>query len=106
MDKKAQELTKETLSQVNKKLQDPNLTDEQREELQLHASALAGQLLSTWLPVDNIRRIFMLCFFLIGFLGFFTSYEWLVWSFLIAGIFSPRLIGEIALKLGQINRKE
>jgi len=51
----------------------------------------AGKALSTWLPVDNISRIFMLCFFLIGFLGFFTSYEWLVWSFLITGFFSPRL---------------
>ena len=30
MDKKTQELTKETLAQVNEKLQDPNLTDEQR----------------------------------------------------------------------------
>ena len=66
----------------------------------------AGKALSTWLPVDTVSRIFMLCFFLIGFLGFFTSYEWLVWSFLIAGIFSPRLLGEITLKLGQMNRNK
>ena len=66
----------------------------------------AGKALSTWLPVDNVSKIFMLRFFLIGFLGFFTPYEWLVWSFLIAGIFSPRLMGEITLKLGQMNRNK
>jgi hypothetical protein len=78
------------------------LTVEQAE--QAGKAGKAGKALSTWLPVDNVSRIFMLCFFLIGFLGFFTSYEWLVWSFLIAGIFSPRLMGEITLKLGQMNK--
>ena len=76
-------------------------TENWEEELTVEQAAEA---LSTWLPVDNVSRIFMLCFFLIGFLGFFTSYEWLVWSFLIAGIFSPRLMGEITLKLGQMNK--
>ena len=48
--------------------------------------------LSTWLPKDNIERILILCFFLIGFLGFFTPYEWLGFSFVITGFFSPRLM--------------
>ena len=81
-------------------------TENWEEELTVEQAAEAGKALSTWLPVDNVSRIFMLCFFLIGFLGFFTSYEWLVWSFLIAGIFSPRLMGEITLKLGQMNRNK
>jgi len=67
-------------------------TENWEEELTVEQAAEAGKALSTWLPVDNVSRIFMLCFFLIGFLGFFTSYEWLGFSFVITGFFSPRLM--------------
>ena len=51
----------------------------------------AEKTLSTWLPKDNIERILMLCFFLVGLCSFFTPYEWLFFSFLITSFFSPRL---------------
>ena len=51
----------------------------------------AEKTLSTWLPKDNIGRILMLFFFLVGLCSFFTPYEWLFFSFLITSFFSPRL---------------
>lgn len=102
MDKKSNQEHKELLKELNKVLQDENLSQEERETLELHVARVSGLLLNTWLPIGVMRKTFMLSFILIGFAGFFSSNQWLFFSFLIAGIFSPRLIGEIALLIGEI----
>ena len=104
MDKKQHQEIKNTLEQIQNELKGDDLTQEKREEFELHAAALAGSLASSWLPLGIVKKVAMLTFFCIGILGFITQYDWLIWSFLIACGFSPRIVGEVALKLGQLSK--
>ena len=65
-------------------------------------SALAGQVLSSWLPYGSGRRILFFTFMAIGtygLLGFGSGYLMLV--YLGAAFMSPRLVGEVAYRLGR-----
>ena len=104
MDKKQHQEIKNTLEQIQNELKGDNLTQEEREKLELHAASLAGSLLSSWLPIGIVRKVAMLTFFCIGILGFITEYEWLIWSFLLACGLSPRIAGEVAFRLGQSSK--
>ena len=100
MNKEEQKILKGCLEELNNELQNETLTQEQKQEIELQIAKVSGQLLSIWLPIGITRKILMLSFFLIGLLSFFTQYEWLFWSFLIAGSFSPRLVGKISFWFG------
>ena len=100
MNKKSNQELKEILEELNKMLQGENLSQEERESLELHAAQVSGLLLSTWLPSGIIRKALMLSFILIGVAGFFSQNQWLLCSFLIAGMSSPRLVGEGAVLIG------
>jgi hypothetical protein len=105
MNKEEQKELKGVLEELNNELQNENLTQEQKKEIELRKARISGTLMSIWMPIGIGRKILMGSFFLIGSLGFFTQYEWLIWSFLIAGLFSPRLVGEISHKFGRMNKK-
>ena len=105
MNKEEQKELKGVLEELNNELQNENLTQEQKKEIELHKARISGTLMSIWLPIGITRKILMLSFFLIGLLGFFTQYEWLIWSILISGSFSPRLVGEISYYLGKMSKK-
>ena len=104
MDKETHTALLKTSRLVNEKLKDPNLTAEEREEMQVKSSAIAGQLLSTWFPVPTANRVLMLCYFIIGCLGFVTAYGWLKYSFLLVLCCSPKLIGIISFLIGAMSR--
>jgi hypothetical protein len=97
---------KDVLEELTKESQNENLTQEQRQEIEHHIATVSGQLLSIWIPIGITRKILMASFFLIGLLGFFTQYEWLIYLILIAGLFSPRLTGEISYMLGRMSKKD
>jgi len=104
MNKEEQKVLKDTLELLTKESQDENLTQERREEIELLMARVSGQLLSIWLPIGITRKILMASFFLIGLLGFFTQYQWLIYSILIAGCFSPKLVGLITYWFGRMNK--
>jgi len=97
-----QQELKDLLTEIGKELENKNLIQEQRERLELDRAKISGQLMSIWLPLGITRKILMGTFFLIGLFGFFTQYDWLIWSFLFAGLGSPRLVGEILHTFGRI----
>ena len=110
MNKEEHKQLKDVLEELTKESQNENLTQEQRQEIELHIARVSGKLLSIWIPIGITRKILMASFFLIGLLGFFTQYEWLIYLILIAGLFSPRLTGEISYMLGsmlgRMNKKD
>lgn len=71
------------------------------EELELLEVAVTGRLLSPWLPHGAWRKVAMLGFFGLGWLAFFTPYQWLLWSFLVCLAFSPRVAGKMAVWAGR-----
>lgn len=70
-------------------------------ELELLEAAVAGRLLSPWLPYGVWRKVAMLGFFALGWMAFVTPYEWLFWSFLVCLAFSPRVVGMTAVWAGR-----
>jgi len=90
------------LAEITTMLKDPNLTPENRAELEKHAASLSGTLMHSWLPVGIGRRLIMLALLLSGCFGLVVGEPmWLLaWGFLI--IFSPRAIGELSYFVGKI----
>ena len=93
---------KQTLTQIHRRLETEPLTDEQRDQLQNHAAALAGNLLRPWLPVDWARRLLILGIVALGIEESVRgNYEPLLW-WLLLPMFSPRLMGELAYYAGKL----
>jgi hypothetical protein len=67
-------------------------------------SYLQGKLLSSWMPMGVARRILMGLFILIGILGVIFYNRWMFIFIPLVGIFSPRLVGEVAYLYGKIRR--
>jgi hypothetical protein len=66
-------------------------------------TALAGQVLSSWLPYGSGRKIVFFIFIVIGtygLLGYGSGY--LTIAYLGACFMSPRLVGEVAYRLVRI----
>jgi hypothetical protein len=93
------------LKEINYELKTSSLTEQQRNELQLHAAKLAGALHSPWLPVAWSRRLIMIAIVLFGVQQAWWSgnYEPLVW-WLLLPVFSPRIIGECSYFIGVLSR--
>jgi len=104
MDKRTHEAANKTLEQIQRMLEDETLTDDERQELEMHAAKLAGTLLSTWLPFGLLRKFLMTVFILVAIYGIISGMNWLIFSLVIAGMFSPRLVGEVAYLLGKLSR--
>ena len=66
-------------------------------------AALAGQVLSVWMPVGFWRKVIFCLLICFGALGILTSNEWYHWAMLVfAATMSPRLIGELAMATGRL----
>jgi hypothetical protein len=66
-------------------------------------AALAGQVLSVWVPVGLLRKLIFCVLIFFGTLGVLTANEWYHWAMLIfASTMSPRLMGEVAFTLGRV----
>ena len=70
-------------------------------------AAIAGQLLSSWLPSGLLRRCIFLAAIAVGFYGIiFDGGAWYGFLFiLIACVMSPRIVGWIAYFSGKISNK-
>ncbi len=77
-----------------------DLSDDERQNLQLLVAKLSGQLLSVWFPRDWGRRLLMLTILLVGFYGLISSFHTLAWCLLSLPFFSPRIVGTVAFAAG------
>lgn len=103
-DRKTYEEAKSLLAEIQHELATQPLTSHQREELQRHAAALAGQILSPWLPVDWPRRLIIVAIILVAIQqAFVRNYEIFFW-WIFLPFFSPRVMGWCAYMLGGIAR--
>ncbi len=96
------ERAKHALAEIRRRLDHEPLALDQREELERHAAALSGALLSTWLPVGWGRRALMIGIIILGFEESIRgNLQPLVW-WLLLPVFSPRLMGEAAYFVGRL----
>jgi hypothetical protein len=102
MNKAEREFLKVLLDAVHEKLQERDLSPEEREGYEQKAAKYAGILCSPWFPVDWVRRGIMIAMAIIGFSGLiFANYN-LILIWLLLPPFSPRIVGEVAYALGKI----
>ena len=87
--------------------EDEFASEEAKQQADLDIATISGVLMSPLFPTGIIRNVLMFTFLGISVLAFYTPYEWLLWSVLIAGCFSPRIMGEVVFRLGRASaRKE
>lgn len=91
---------------INQLRQDNTLADEQREELDSAAAAIAGYLMSDWLPEGLIRKILMFLFLIVGMIGVVKSSLWFGLLVIFAATFSPRIVGEALNFIATLSRKQ
>ena len=66
-------------------------------------AALAGQVLSVWMPVGFWRKVIFCVLIFFGMLGVIKTTEWYHWAMLFfAATMSPRLMGELAFAVGRL----
>ena len=95
---------KALLAEVQAELQRPDLTPEQRNELQVHAASLAGALSSPWLPMGWTRKLLMLAIAGVGLEQAAVGNYWALWLWALLPVFSPRIVGEMAAFAGSFAR--
>jgi hypothetical protein len=77
------------------------MTDKETQNAQ---TQIAGALLSDWLPSGIMRRMIMFILLLIGLYGFLSEGGYLMFSWLLLPLFSPRCVGEIAYAIGKFSK--
>jgi hypothetical protein len=104
MDKAKYAEAKQVFEEIREELARSDLTPSQRDELEMHATRLAGVLVSPWLPVDLKRRLIMLGIVAFGlWQAAVGNYEPLL-CWLLLPLFSPRIMGMAAFNLGRLRR--
>jgi hypothetical protein len=102
MNREQSEEAKRLLVEIRGELQRPDLDAQQRAVLEQHQAALAGVMLSPWLPVGWCRRLLMALFLTLGFLAWVFEWHPLWWSVaLLAVAISPRLMGKVFFYAGR-----
>lgn len=105
MDKQEQKALKKSIEELQKAIQDGTLQGEARIEAERTIDMAAGRLLSVWLPVGWSRRVIMLVLFLFSLYGLIIGKPLSLICWVIAVMFSPRIMGEVSFFLGKITRK-
>ena len=105
MDRKTYEEAKKNSELIAKLLSEGNLSEEEKQKFEILQAQLAGVLLNPWLPFGWGRRSIMIILFLIGIFGLIEGNNFLMLSWLLLPIFSPRFIGEASCLLGKIFSK-
>lgn len=95
------EEAKRVQAEIHAELARDDLTDEQRAALQRDAYALAGTLMSMWIPFGLWRRAVMVALALVGIGGIATGLFWATLAWLLIPMFSPRAVGEITYLAGR-----
>ena len=67
-------------------------------------SAISGQLMSNWLPIGIVRKFLMFIFIALGTVELATFDAMAIVYFLIAMLFSPRVVGEVLYAFGRFVR--
>jgi hypothetical protein len=98
------EYIKVLLDGVYKKLEEKDLSPEQRENLERTAAMYAGFLCSFWFPPGWVRRGIMIVFAIIGFLGLIFGIYFLILVWLLLPFGSPRISAEVLNALGKIGK--
>jgi len=103
MNKDEQQQLKDTLAVFTESLKDETLSEEQRNELETHAAALSGRLLSTWLPVGWGRRLIMIAIVALGLYSaiMLENFQPFLW-WLALPFFSPRIMGMVSYFIGAL----
>jgi len=86
--------TKATLGDIDDALREGHLTPQERAELEALSAALSKQLVAPWFPASWAKRGAMLVLLGTGLYGLLAGLEFLVWSWPIIVVFSPRIMGE------------
>ena len=94
----------QVLELIHKSLKDDNLTPEQRQQLEKTAAMLAGYQMSFWLPTTLGRKVLMFLFLALGVFGVFLWSPWFALFILLGCSFSPRLVGEVSIFIGKLNK--
>lgn len=93
---------KVVLEEITRSLKEGNLSEEEKQKLELSKAQLSGQLLRIWWPFDRTRRSIMIVLFLVGLYGLIEGSNHYLWAWLAFILFSPRIVGEISFYLGRI----
>jgi hypothetical protein len=104
MDKNQYEEGKKVGDAISKVLEDGNLSAEDREKFETLRSQVAGYLLSPWLPVGVGRKAIMLALIIIGGYGLMIDKPLIALTWLMAPLFSPRLVGETLRFIGSLKK--
>lgn len=80
----------------------PHLSLESREQLKIINAMLAGRAVSKWLPAGWVRRTIMAGLLVAGVSGVMANNPKVYWCLLLIPLFSPRCIGWLNFKLGQL----
>jgi len=102
MDKQTHDQLKKQFEATKKLLESGLLSPEEKNKFNELNAQLAGAMLSSWLPADWIRRILMVIIFLVGFYGIFEISSYFLILLILSLLFSPRIVGEIAIFMGKI----
>ena len=66
-------------------------------------AALAGQVMSVWMPIGVLRKVIFCVLIVFGIIGMLKTTEWYHWVMLgFAATMSPRLMGEVGYALGKL----
>ena len=93
-----------TLQEKTHRLMELTDTPEQEHELRLLDARISGALLSPLLPPGGLRVSLMLGLVAGGVLGCVYWSWWFAFAWLAAAVFSPRIVGEVALLAGRFAR--
>ncbi len=88
---------KKQLSAIEAELnnQKSNLTTEERRELESLRAEILGTMFSGWLPASLARKSLMFLLFIVGLYGVVQIHIIFLLCWLVAVMFSPRLVAEI-----------
>lgn len=93
---------KDVLEEITRALKEGNLSEEEKQKLELSQAQLSGQLLSIWWPYDWVRRSIMIVLFVVGLYGVIKGSTHFLWAWSALIFFSPRIVGEISFFMGRI----
>jgi hypothetical protein len=89
------------LADVQQTLRRADLTNDERMTMELHAARLAGLLLGDWFPAGWFRRTLAAGLAGWAIVGPFVGFPYALLLLAIVAAFSPRIVGELSLFVGQ-----
>lgn len=104
MNRAQYEDTQKRLEEITDLLRGKTLSEKERNKTEALQMRLLSSLLSIWLPFGWKRRLSMASFFFAGIYGIVEAHYFLLISWLIVPLLSPRGTGEIAFAFSRFMR--